>query len=65
VFEVINAVEKVVGKKVPVEMSQRREGDPAELVAANAMALSTLGWKPKITAIEEIVESAWKWHLTL
>jgi UDP-glucose 4-epimerase len=65
VLEVIHAAESVVGKKIPYEIHPRREGDPPELVAANAKALSTLGWNPKITSIEEIIASAWKWHQTL
>jgi UDP-glucose 4-epimerase len=64
VKEVIQAVERVSGKKVTVKESQRREGDPAELVAAPARAIKELGWKPRYRDIESLLETAWKWHRT-
>lgn len=61
VKQVIDAVEKVTGKKVQVKMGERRAGDPAVLVASSEKIRSTLGWDPKFPQLEEIVESAWKW----
>ncbi len=65
VLEVIHAAERAVGRKIPLEMHPRREGDPPELVAANVKALKMLGWNPQITSIEDIIASAWKWHQRL
>jgi UDP-glucose 4-epimerase len=31
-------------------------------VAAAEKAKAELGWQPKVTTLEEIVESAWRWH---
>jgi UDP-glucose 4-epimerase len=62
VLEVIKAVEKVTGLKVPVKYSPRREGDPPALYANAARVEAALGWKPKFMAIESIVETAWRWH---
>ena len=62
VLEVIKAVEKVTGLKVPVKYSPRREGDPPALYANSARAQQELGWKPKFMTIEPIVETAWRWH---
>ncbi|HKB03492.1 MAG TPA: UDP-glucose 4-epimerase GalE [Gemmataceae bacterium] len=62
VREVIRTVEKVTGLPVPVKEGRRREGDPAELVAAAGKALSELGWKAKYTELEGIVRTAWDWH---
>lgn len=62
VREVIDAVERVSGRKVPVVMGPRRPGDPARLFAANALAVGELGWKPRLAALDEIVGSAWRWH---
>ncbi len=62
VLEVIKAVEKVTGKAVPYEFGSRRTGDPALLVAAAKKAERELGWRPKTTALVDIVESAWRWH---
>ena len=62
VLDVIKAVEKVTGRKVPVKYSPRREGDPPALYANAAKAQSELGWRPKFMSIEPIVETAWRWH---
>lgn len=62
VKEVIAAVEKVSGLKVPVNYAARREGDPPALYANSIKAQTELGWKPKFTSIEPIVETAWRWH---
>lgn len=62
VLEVIKAVEKVTGLKVPVKYSPRREGDPPALYANSSKAQKELGWKPKFMSIESIVETAWRWH---
>ncbi|HKA08064.1 MAG TPA: UDP-glucose 4-epimerase GalE [Gemmataceae bacterium] len=62
VREVIRTVEAVSGKAVAVRECPRREGDPAELVAAPARAMRELGWKPRYLELEQIVETAWNWH---
>ncbi len=62
VREVINAVAKVTGKKVPYTEGPRRAGDPPALYADSSKAKTELGWKVKFTTIEAIVETAWKWH---
>ena len=58
--ELISAVERVTGNKIPVVYAQRREGDPAKLVSSNKFAYELLGWKPEYTDIDDIVESAYK-----
>ncbi|HEX8465428.1 MAG TPA: UDP-glucose 4-epimerase GalE [Abditibacterium sp.] len=62
VREVIAAVEKVTGKKVPVVEKPRRAGDPPALFADASKAKNELGWQVKYPTIEPIVETAWKWH---
>jgi len=62
VLEVIKAVEKITGLKVPVNYGARREGDPPALFANSIKAQTELGWKPKFMSIEPIVETAWRWH---
>lgn len=61
-LDVITAVEKVTGKKIPVEVKSRRAGDPASIYADNSKAKKLLGWEQKYSNLETIVESAWKWH---
>jgi UDP-glucose 4-epimerase len=62
VREVIKAVEKVTGKKVPFTEAPRRAGDPPALYADSSKAVNELGWKVKFVDIESIVVTAWKWH---
>lgn len=62
VLEVIRAVEKVSGLKVPAKFAPRRAGDPPALYADAAKVRTELGWTPKFQTIEPIVETAWRWH---
>ena len=62
VREVIQAVERVTGAKVPHSTGPRRAGDPPALVAVPARSRSVLGFEPVVTSIDEIVETAWKWR---
>jgi UDP-glucose 4-epimerase len=59
VREMLVAVEKVTGKPVPHVFGERREGDPAELVADSTKLRTQLGWSPEFTELEQIVASAW------
>jgi UDP-glucose 4-epimerase len=60
--EIINAVEKVSGKKLQVEKADRRPGDADVLVADASRIQKELGFKPKYSDIETIVKTAWDWH---
>ncbi|KAJ3357101.1 hypothetical protein HDU83_008608 [Entophlyctis luteolus] len=64
VKEIVDAARKVTGHAIPAEIKARRPGDPDALVAASAKAEDILGWKRKYQSIEDIVASAWKWHLS-
>jgi UDP-glucose 4-epimerase len=60
VRQVIDEVERVTGKKVPFQVGPRRDGDPPELVANSTRLQKALGWTPKHSSIEQIVETAWQ-----
>jgi UDP-arabinose 4-epimerase len=60
--EVIAAVEQVTGRPVPHSVGERRPGDPPVLVADPARARETLGWTPRVSDIDSIVSTAWRWH---
>ncbi len=62
VKEVIDVARKVTGHPIPAEISPRRAGDPAQLVASSDKAKDVLGWKPQYADLETIVSSAWAWH---
>jgi len=62
VQEVIDTARKVTGKSIPVVESERREGDPARLVADSSMARESLGWQPEYAELATIIEHAWNWE---
>jgi UDP-glucose 4-epimerase len=63
VLEVIDACKKVTGKDIPLVEQTRRPGDPPRLIASAGKAREVLGWRPQFGGIEDIVSSAWSWHV--
>jgi len=61
-LEIVNAVRKVTGHPIPLEIAGRRPGDPDTLIASSEKAEKILGWKREYQTIESIIKSAWKWH---
>jgi UDP-glucose 4-epimerase len=64
VREVLDVAGRVTGRPIPLYEAPRRPGDPPELVASAARAQRELGWQPRHTTLETILESAWRWHQT-
>jgi len=62
VKQIVDACIKITGVDIPYEMSARRPGDPAKLIANADKARSELGWIPEYSDVETIVETAWEWH---
>lgn len=62
VYEVLRAIHKVSGRRAPVQIRERRLGDPPIVVANATKACKLLGWKPRFISIDEIIETAWRWH---
>jgi len=65
VRQVIAVVEKITGRKVPVQESARRPGDPPELVAESQKICRELGWEPRYKSLEPIIETAGRWFRRL
>jgi UDP-glucose 4-epimerase len=61
ILEVIDAAERVTGRKIPRKLGPRRPGDPAVLVASKEKLKRALGWEASHSSLEEIIGSAWKW----
>ncbi len=59
---IVDAARRVTGRDIPVRIVPRRAGDPPVLVADATLARQVLGWAPRLTAIDDIVGTAWKWH---
>ena len=62
VQQVIETCRAVTGHPIPADMSPRRPGDPAGLVAGADKAKDVLGWKPRYPDLKTIVQHAWNWH---
>jgi UDP-glucose-4-epimerase GalE len=63
VLEVLDQVMRTSGRRFPVKRMPRRAGDPPALVADPSKANSVLNWVATHSSIEEIVETAWNWHV--
>lgn len=59
--EVLAAVERVTGRRVPVAAAARRPGDPAVLVADATRFRGRFGWTPACSDLDTIVATAWAW----
>lgn len=62
VKEVLQAARDVTHHPIPFEIVPKRPGDAAIMVASSDKARNILGWEPIYPNIEQIVETAWKWH---
>ena len=62
--EILDMVKKVTGVDFTVQFGPRREGDPDAIYADNSKIKSVLGWKPKYSDLQTVIETAWNWHKT-
>jgi UDP-glucose 4-epimerase len=62
VRDVITAAERITGRAVPRRVTPRRAGDPPRLIASPERIRRELGWSPRHTSLDAIVESAWRWQ---
>jgi UDP-glucose-4-epimerase GalE len=61
VKQIIDAAERVTGRKVPVRFGPRRAGDAVALWADPSRARQLLGWEARYRDPEQIIRSAWNW----
>jgi UDP-glucose 4-epimerase len=62
VLQVIDAMKRVSGVDFDVRMAPRRPGGPATTVAKSEKKRSTLGWKPELDDLDQIVRHALAWE---
>jgi len=62
VLEVIKACEEATERPIDYDVKEKREGDPATLIADNSKARDLLSWTPK-ASLFDCVSDAWRWHL--
>jgi UDP-glucose 4-epimerase len=62
VMEMIEWTRKITQQKIPLEITGRRAGDPARLVATSEFARKKIGWAPRFSTPEVIVKSTWSMY---
>jgi UDP-glucose 4-epimerase len=62
VRQVVEAVERATGRRLPIRIQARRPGDPAAVVADSSRLRSDLGWRPCHDSLDEIVRHALDWE---
>ncbi len=62
VQEIIDSVQRVSGRPVPVVAAPRRAGDPAVLVASSERFQKDTGWTPRWGELDDLVATAWHWR---
>ncbi len=62
VREVLRAVERASGTRLPVRMAPRRAGDPPALIAAASRIRQALHWRPVFDDLDRIVADAIAWE---
>jgi UDP-glucose 4-epimerase len=65
VTEVLDGARRITGRPVLSADKERRPGDPPVLVADSRLFQSRFGWRPQMSSLEPIIETAWRWELEL
>jgi len=64
VKNIVEEVEKISKRKIPIRYCDRRPGDPPILIAETDKAKTLLEWEPKYSDLDSIVKTAWNWHIS-
>ena len=64
VLQVIEMIKKISGLNFKTVIKERRNGDPAAVVADSHKVLEVLNWKPKFNDLEIICRTAFDWEKT-
>ena len=65
VLELIDSVRRVSGSDFKVELTERRTGDLAAVIANSDLIRRELGWQPRYDNLDTIVGDALSWELIL
>ena len=61
--EIIDAASRRLGRTVEVSVGPRRPGDLDATTAVAALAARELGWTPRLSNLDDIIDTAWRWRL--
>jgi len=62
VLEVVEAFERLLARPLPTEITARRPGDPAAIVADSRYVQRLLAWSPSHAGLDHILRTAWRWE---
>jgi UDP-glucose 4-epimerase len=62
VRQVVEGIERVIGRPLPVKESPRRAGDPPTLISDPSRIKAELGWQPVHDDLDGIIRSAIAWE---
>ena len=65
VIEVINAMNKILKKKIPYEIGPRRDGDIEQIIADTKKFNKFFSWHPKNNSLKKIIYTALAWEKLL
>jgi len=60
VMDVIHKTREISQKEIPFEITGRRAGDPATVIAASKKAQKVLDWSPKYSDLDSLIRSTWE-----
>jgi UDP-glucose 4-epimerase len=61
--EIIDAASRRLDRTIEVMVGPRRPGDLDATTAVALLAERELGWKPRLSNIDDIIDTAWRWRL--
>jgi UDP-glucose 4-epimerase len=61
VRELVEKVSAISGQKVPVRYIERRQGNAPVLIADTSLIREALGWRPRLSSLDKIIQTAWSW----
>ena len=59
VKEMVDAARRITGSAIPALITERRAGDPAQLVASSALARTELGWSARYSDTDTLIKTTW------
>ena len=60
----LRSLESVANRDIAHRAGGRRKGDPAILVADSSRIQLELGWRPRHSALEDMVGDAMRWEMS-
>jgi UDP-glucose-4-epimerase GalE len=64
VLDVVGTARRVTGREINTSPAARRPGDPPKLVASSERFREESGWQPQHSDLNNIIRTAWLWHLS-